>query len=181
MMKMKSWMTLCMFTLFAANAFAIENDGIRGEVVSFDTANRTMEVRITEVGSDVDARVGSTRSFVIPSDVRIEYEIDRQVYSPYTSYTLNEIRSGDRVLLDFDTTDSTRVVNLRNEQTTNVVIRDRIRNEGTLFDADDRLMASNDRTVDRSALPDSASSLPVFGLLGVLLAMLALGVRLGRQ
>ena len=194
-MKMKSWIALCLFTLFAANVFAIENDRIRGEVLSVDAVDRTLRVKITEVGSDIDAQVGSTQSFVVPADVPIEYEIDRRVYSPNRDFDLSEMRSGDRVLLDFDTTDPNRIVKLRNEETTNVATRDRIRTNGRPSTSSDDRMAGNDRdtmpddnqlasndrsTRDRSALPDSASSLPLMGLLGVLFAVLALATRLAR-
>lgn len=198
-------LTAGVLTLAIQSALAIESDQLRGEVVDVDADDRTLQIEVTETGSNVIADLGATTSFHIPLDVPIEYQIETVRYSPYSDFSFSDIRSGDTVLLDFDETGQT-IINFRNENTDDVLVRERFQNEGVALDDEeleaeaeqfaqnvedeaeefgneveeefdnDEQYAMND-DMDRNELPGSASSLPLFALLGLMFAGLAAAVR----
>jgi hypothetical protein len=170
----------------AANA--LERDEVRGEVVSSSPNADQLTIRVTESGDEMSAEVGSTQTYDVPSDIEIEYEIDRRTYAPLSaeSVTLNDLEEGDSVLLRFaDAGGTQRAVNLRNERTSNVQARDRIRSEGRditgTSDWGSAQMAANAEGYDRDSLPASASTLPALFAGGVFLAFSALVLGLRRK
>jgi hypothetical protein len=170
----------------AANA--LERDEVRGEVVSSSPNADQLTIRVTESGDEMSAEVGSTQTYDVPSDIEIEYEIDRRTYAALSaeSVTLNDLEEGDSVLLRFaDAGGTQRAVNLRNERTSNVQARDRIRSEGRditgTSDWGSTQMAANAEGYDRDSLPASASTLPALFAGGVFLAFSALVLGLRRK
>ncbi len=186
-MKLLTILTCFVLLLAAPAAHGIQSDQIRGEIVAVDASERSLTVKITESGSNIETAEGTTKTYHVPRDVPIEYDIDTRRYSVYDNFDFADIRAGDRVLMDFDLLqDTDTVISFRNEETLNVAARDRIRTEGRLVDNDDfnesdQRMAYNDSSNQRSSLPDSASGLPMFALLGLLFAGLAGAVRLTRS
>jgi hypothetical protein len=169
-------------------AQALERDEVRGEVVSTSPNADQLTIRVTESGDEMSAEVGSTQTYDVPSDIEIEYEIDRRTYAPLSadSVTLNDLEEGDSVLLRFEEADGTqRAVNLRNERTSNVQARDRIRSEGRdITDTADwgsTQMAAGTERYGRDALPASASTLPALFAGGVFLAFTAIVLGLRRK
>lgn len=176
--------------LVSTSALAIEEDQVRGEVVSYDEGTRSLRVELTEVGEDLTMQVGATRAWEVPSDVPIEFEVDRRLYRSYVGYDAGDIREGDQVLLSIDPRDSRRVVTLRNERTSDTRARDRVVREGRLIGetedqarmADARRQGQGSARSDRgrsqrTSLPDSASLLPAAGLGGLLAAAAAFATR----
>jgi hypothetical protein len=170
----------------AANA--LERDEVRGEVVSSSPNADQLTIRVTESGDEMSAEVGSTQTYDVPSDIEIEYEIDRRTYAALSaeSVTLNDLEEGDSVLLRFaDAGGTQRAVNLRNERTSNVQARDRIRSGGRditgTSDWGSTQMAANAEGYDRDSLPASASTLPALFAGGVFLAFSALVLGLRRK
>jgi hypothetical protein len=174
--------------VFATSALAIEDDRIRGEVLSVNPDTRMLEIEVLEVGTNVEAVEGSTESYYVSDSVNLEFEIEGNVYNPTDHRDLADISTGDTVLLDFRTlTSGTEIARIRSEETTNMTVRERILAENTDDDdmADDletdNRYASNDENYRRSALPDSASALPMLGLMGLMFAILAGAIRLYRS
>jgi hypothetical protein len=191
-MKFVTLLTAIFLAFFVTGAFALQDDRIRGEVVSVDPAGQNLEIKVLEVGSNVTAKVGATESFYVPDSVDVEFQIENQLYQPNADFELEDISKGDTVLLDFRTVSNrSEVTRIRSEQTTNVAVRDRIRSEGRTVDNPDRVAyqdtdqdmnqgnryAANDTSTRRSALPDSASALPMAALFGLFFAMLAGAIR----
>lgn len=167
----------------AQGAFALNSDQVRGEIVSVDTESNRIEVRVIESGAQTTAQEGTVESYVIPPNTPIEYEIDRVVYMPYRTgdFGLDDLAVGDRVLLDFEAVNNDRTARkVRNEETRDVAVRERVRREGvastagTRERADDRVGNSDPVYLadagERSRLPDSASILPSLAITGVMLA-----------
>lgn len=168
-------------------AHALEPDEVRGEVVSTSPNADELTIRVTESGDSMSAQEGSTQTYDVPPDIEIEYEIERRTYAPLTAtaVTLDELEQGDQVLLRFDETGGTRTArNIRNERTSNVEVRDRIRREGrditdTTDWGDTQMAANTDDRYGRNELPSTASSLPALFAGGLFLAFVAtmLGLR----
>lgn len=192
-MKFASYITALFMTLLTTSALAIQGDRIKGEVLSVDADERTMRIEILEVGANVDATVGTRESYSVPADVPIEFEIDGSIYQPYPEYRFTNIAVGDEVLLDFTNLQRTEIARIRTQETKDLAVRERVRREGRMIEESDRMaqnepnmdegnrLAARDNTNRRSALPDSASALPGIALLGLLFAVLAVGVRYFRS
>jgi hypothetical protein len=168
-------------------AHALEPDEVRGEIVSTSPNADELTIRVTESGDAMSAAVGSTQTYDVPSDIEIEYEIERRTYAPLSAetVTLNDLEEGDSVLLRFDATGGTqRAVNIRNERTSNVEVSERIQREGRdITDTTDwgttQMAANTDDGFDRDQLPSTASTLPTLFAGGMFLAFVAtmLGLR----
>lgn len=187
--------------LLAPAAYAIQGDQIRGEITAVDADQRILEVQISEVGYGLEAEVGATESYHVPESVPIEYEIEKTAYRTPGVFDFADIRAGDRVLLDFDDIDNpTAVTRIRNQDPQDATIRERVlaagepvEQSGSQAAADapaeadpemrdsDRWLASNESQGQRSALPESASPIPMLALFGLALAGFAFALRLARS
>jgi hypothetical protein len=170
-------------------AHALERDEVRGEVVSTSENADELTIRVTESGNAMSAAVGSTQTYEVPADIEIEYEIERRTYAPLTAQgvSLDDLEEGDSVLLRFDATgDTQRAVNIRNERTSNVQTRDRVRSEGQdITDSTDwgstQMAANTDSYGGRDTLPATASTLPALFAGGAFLAFAAVVLGLRRK
>ena len=166
---------------------AVEADQVRGDIVSVNSADSTIRVRVTESGDERDAAVGSVQTFNVPENTPIEYEIDRTIYarSRTGGTDLSDLSEGDTVLLKFEDMQGVRqATNVRNERTTNTVARERVRREGRVVQNAES--SQNESVAMRSAnerrsLPASASPLPLLALFGVFFAGLGTLLRCVRQ
>ncbi len=162
-------------------AHALNRDQVAGEIVSVDSDAGQIQVRILESGNRDLAREGTTHTFDVNTDTNIEYELDRFVYGPYRygDPDVGDINVGDTVILDFEQLDQrNKARTVRNQQTRNVAVADRVRRESLNARAVDQQAV---QTTRRERLPDSASALPAITLTGLLFALLALTLRIYRN
>lgn len=205
-MSFRILLSICMTALAAQSAFAvIQEDQISGEVLRVMAGERKVEVAIKEVGEDLKALPGTTETYHIPRSVPIEYEIETVAYRTDPNFTFSDIKPGDKIVLDFDmVSDQTTVRRVRNVETKDTTVRERIRTanltveEEPDFDSDvdvdvdaeadldeGRFAADVDVDADEDEfgydddrLPDSASGLPLYALLGLVFAGMALTLRM---
>lgn len=162
-----------------AFAFALNDDQVRGEIVSVDADADEIEVRITEAGDNRSVSAGATQTYEIPDDVDIEYDVDGIIYAPYrrADVEIGDLERGDTVLIDFeeiDDADRRAARRVRNENTSNVAVRDRVQREGRqVEDAESQTELAQAEFSDRDRLPDTASLLPLLFVSGLLFAGLA--------
>lgn len=175
-MKSASRVFAVLMTVLASSAIAdIQSDRIRGHVLSVDAEERMLEIEILEVGSMIDAEAGTVETYHVPETIDVEFEIENRLYRPSSDFDFADISRGDTVLLDFtNLTNRTEVNRIRSEQSENVAVRDRVQSEWNIVDDDDaEQFAANDSSTRRTALPDSASAIPMLGVLGMMFALLA--------
>lgn len=163
--------TIAMLLAIAMPAvYAIDSDQVRGEVTEVNTDTRQISVRVLESGADQAARVGQIETYDVPPGTNFEYEVDSVLYRLTDTLDLSDLSEGDRLLLDFAEVDQRReATNVRNEETQDMAMRDRAKNEGTPVD-DDKIEVP---AANRDSLPESASPLPLLALTGALFAVLA--------
>lgn len=166
---------------------AVEEDQVRGEVVSVREASNEITLRILEAGDSRTADRGTVQTYEVPAGTPIEYQIQGRLFGAYDDeISLGDISRGDRVLLDFEEIDQRkRARKVRNEETTNIAAQDRIRAAGREIEDRDTRFDRNDepeyqQVVGRSELPRTASALPTLALFGFGFALCAFVVRKAR-
>jgi len=174
----------------APSAFAVQTDQIRGEVVKVDASKRDLTIKIMEVGAKLEAESGTTTTYHVPADVPIEFEIDTVGYRTPSMFDFGDIRSGDNVLLDFDSLSNwTEVSHVSNIEPKDPAVRERIASTGEAIDSESDMNEtaaaeeadmSEDAETDLYAyneLPATASALPLVAMFGLVFAGLALALR----
>ena len=175
---------------FTGLAFALNDDQVRGEIVSVDSDSSEIRLRVLESGDDRPARRGTIETYEVPENTPIEYDIDRSIVFAGDELDLNDLSAGDRVVLDFEDlgTERRRARGVRNEQAGNTEVRRRVERTGRRVE--DRLDRGADRFVgvdaarddnandrqyvaSRNELPDTASALPMMAVFGLAFAGLA--------
>lgn len=117
---------------FTANcAFAIEDDEIRGEVLTVDEQQRHLKIEILETGDAVKAKIGSPQTFMVSEAVEVELELADRRFQPDSEFQFADLATGDVVLLDFDTQAAPReVIRIRTERLKDMEMRKQTMGKG---------------------------------------------------
>ncbi|MEZ5499105.1 MAG: hypothetical protein R3E77_06715 [Steroidobacteraceae bacterium] len=180
-------------SLAATPSFAIDPDEVRGEVIEVSADKRELVIRVLDAGENRDARAGQTETYYVPAGTDVDFDIDQTIYRLGSSggNELSDISTGDTVVLHFTkTNDRLQATRMRTENPKNTVLRKRVIKQGAVvfrrpaINPDPAIYGSNatgpgngsmtrDSSSDqaptqmaRNRLPDSASFLPLIGLLG---------------
>jgi LPXTG-motif cell wall-anchored protein len=160
---------------WGANALALAADQVRGEIVSIDLERNQLELRVEASGDNRPDAAGQTETYQLPEDTEVTRDDPRRsLVSPY-ALTLEDLRAGNTVTLNFEEVDGQRVsrrLSVADDRSADASAGDnRAGSTGTSEAAA--------LETERTRLPETASVLPALSLLGLAFAggALALGVR----
>ncbi|MEZ5512618.1 MAG: hypothetical protein R3F58_01955 [Steroidobacteraceae bacterium] len=172
-------------------ALAIEANEVRGELVEVKQDQRELVVRVTESGDSRMAKEDQLVTYHVPNGTLIEWDLDGRLYSLYgrDGDELGDLAQGDTLLLKFEQVNNRmQASKVRNERSTNMAARDKVKREGRVVvvaapvpvSAPVERSANNDMYA-RNRLPDSASPLPLLALAGLAFAGLGGAIRKFRR
>lgn len=88
-------------------AAQLGDDEIRAEVVSVDTNQNQLQVRVLESGNPDLAPPGELQTLMVRDDVSIEYEMESVFYA-LQDYTLRDLEQGARLVIEFEDVEGMR-------------------------------------------------------------------------
>jgi hypothetical protein len=108
---LKNILASAVLLLTVSSAWALENDQLRGEVLAVDVEERTLTLRVMEVGTNVDEPLYTVKTFKVPESAEVEDDFSSEAFPD----TLEDIAEEDIVMIVLDIDDPTIVRGMRNE------------------------------------------------------------------
>ncbi len=178
----------CSVVLFAAlPAAALEADQVRGEIVSVSPAQEQLRLRVQAAGDERQAAPGDVVEYRLPQDVEVHAQDRFDTMLPLTTLTRDDLQDGDQVILDFENVKGQMVARNVTKSTGGAGSEETAGNgseeaAGAAGGPQNPELAQQDQTTgSRSSLPETASALPLFSLLGLGFMFAALGIRRRRN
>ncbi len=174
----------------AASAMALEADQVRGIIQSVSPEQDQLTLKVTDAGSDLATRQGRTETYQLDPDTRIRMQDRQSTLLHPAGLTINDLRDGTHVLLDFEDVNGQRMA--RNvgieQQDTGSSTASSGSESGTTAGATAET-GSGEQSSDvaamesggRNSLPSTASVLPLLAMLGAGFAGLGTLLRIRRR
>ncbi|MFW6094658.1 MAG: hypothetical protein ACODAC_11845 [Pseudomonadota bacterium] len=166
--------TLTMSLGVAAATTALEENQIRGELVDVDAEANELRIRVEDAGDGERARVDRTETFAVDPDAEVRAYTGRRSLTDPTVTGIDDLEAGMQVTLRIGDVEGQSVAQ-------ELEVRDEPEQTAQAEDTTEQTEAAAMESGERSALPATASMLPLMALGGLGFAAAALILRAVRR